>query len=56
MKYTSVFYNQTNENTYLVFDENTGNGLIIDPGCSMEQIGKMIDENNVNVKYILLTH
>ena len=25
------------------------------PG-SMEQIGKMIDENNVNVKYILLTH
>ena len=56
MKYTSVFYNQTNENTYLVFDESTGNGLIIDPGCSMEQIGKMIDENNVNVKYILLTH
>lgn len=56
MKYTSIFYNQTNENTYLVFDENTSNGVIIDPGCSMEQIEKMINDNKVNVKYILLTH
>ena len=56
MKFTSVFDNNTSENTYLVFDENTGNGLIIDPGCSMEKTEKMINENNVNVKYILLTH
>ncbi len=56
MKYTSIFYNETNENTYLVFDENTKNGVIIDPGCSMEQIEKMIKENGVTVKYILLTH
>ena len=56
MKFTSVFDNNTSENTYLVYDENTGNGLIIDPGCSMEKTEKMINENNVNVKYILLTH
>lgn len=56
MKFTSVFDNNTSENTYLVFDENTGNGLIIDPGCSMDKTEKMINENNVNVKYILLTH
>lgn len=56
MKYTSIFYNETNENTYLVFDENTKNGVIIDPGCSIEQIRRMIDEQNVTVKYILLTH
>lgn len=56
MKYTSIFYNQTNENTYLIFDENTKNGAVIDPGCSMEQIEKMINNNSVKVKYILLTH
>ncbi len=56
MKYTSIFYNQTNENTYLIFDENTKNGAVIDPGCSMEQIEKMINDNGVKVKYILLTH
>ena len=56
MRYASVFYNETNENTYLVYDENTKNGVIIDPGCSMEQIEKMINDNGVTVKYILLTH
>ena len=56
MKFTSVFDNKTSENTYLIFDENTLNGAIIDPGCSIEKIEKMIDENNVKVKYILLTH
>ncbi|MGM9937202.1 MAG: MBL fold metallo-hydrolase [Candidatus Ornithomonoglobus sp.] len=56
MKYTSIFYNETNENTYLVFDENTKNGVIIDPGCSMAQIEKMLEENGVTVKYIFLTH
>ncbi|MGN0164177.1 MAG: MBL fold metallo-hydrolase [Candidatus Ornithomonoglobus sp.] len=56
MKYTSIFYNETNENTYLVFDENTKNGVIIDPGCSMSQIEKMLEENDVTVKYIFLTH
>ena len=56
MKFTSVFDNNTSENTYLVYDENTLNGLIIDPGCSMEKIEKMINDENVNVKYILLTH
>lgn len=56
MKYTSIFYNGTNENTYLIFDENTRNGIIIDPGCSMDQIEQMINENNVTVKYIFLTH
>lgn len=56
MKYTSVFYNETDENTYLVFDENTRRGAIIDPGCSIEQIERMLDENGVKAEYILLTH
>lgn len=56
MKYTSVFDLQTSENTYLVYDENTLNGVIIDPGCDMDKISKLIEENNVNVKYIFITH
>lgn len=56
MKYKSIFFNETNENTYLVYDENTKNGVIIDPGCSLEQIEKLINDNGAAVKYILLTH
>lgn len=56
MIYKSIFHNENNENTYLVYDEATRNGVIIDPGCTMEKINELIDENNVNVKYILLTH
>ena len=56
MIYKSIFNNENNENTYLVYDEATRNGVIIDPGCTMEKINELIDENNANVKYILLTH
>lgn len=56
MKYTSIFHNETSENTYLIFDEKTKNGVIIDPGCKIEKIQEMIEENEVQVKYILLTH
>ncbi len=56
MKYTSVFDLETSENTYLVYDENTLNGVIIDPGCDFNKIKKLIDDNNVKVKYIFITH
>lgn len=56
MKYTSIFHNETGENTWLVYDESTMNGVIIDPGCKIDDIMDMIKENGVKVKYILLTH
>lgn len=56
MKYDYVFHNETGENTWLVYDEKTKNGVIIDPGCKIEDITAMIKRNDVNVKYILLTH
>lgn len=56
MKYTSIFHNGTSENTYLIFDEKTKRGVIIDPGCPMDMIEKMINENGVKVEYILLSH
>ena len=56
MKYTSIFHNETGENTWLVYDEGTMNGAVIDPGCKMDDITEMINEHGVKVKYILLTH
>ncbi len=56
MQFTSVFDNQTSENTYMVYDEDTLNGVIIDPGCDIEKISTMIEEKNIKIKYILLTH
>lgn len=56
MVFKSIFHNETSENTYLILDENTKNGVIIDPGCKIEKIEKLIKENGVCVKYILLTH
>lgn len=56
MQYTSIFSNDINENTYLVYDEITKNGVIIDPGCKIEKILELISEHKVNIKYILITH
>lgn len=56
MKFDSIFYTDTTENCYLVYDEKTRNGAVIDPGCSVESIMEMVKKNCVNVKYIMLTH
>lgn len=56
MKFDAIFDNETSENTYLVYDEETKNGVIIDPGCTLDKISKLIADNGVTVRYILLTH
>ena len=56
MVFKSIFHNETSENTYLLYDEETKNAVIIDPGCKIEKIENLIEENGVKVKYILLTH
>ena len=56
MQFTSVSDNRTSENTYMIYDEATSNGVIVDPGCDIEKILKMIEDKNIHIKYILLTH
>ena len=56
MKFTSIFSNDTSENTYLIYDENTLSGAVVDPGCPVDAIEKMTEACGVKVKYILLTH
>ena len=44
------------ENTYIVYDENTNNGIVIDPGYKTDGILKALGDDNIIIKYILLTH
>lgn len=43
-------------NCYLVKCEETNEAIIIDPGDDLRLIKKMIERNNANIKYIVLTH
>lgn len=42
-------------NCYIVYD-NTKEGIVVDPGGDVDEILKIIEENKINIKYILLTH
>lgn len=44
------------ENCYLIYDPETGNALIIDPGDDAGMISGMVKALRVNVQAILLTH
>ena len=47
------------QNVYLYYDEKSGEGVIIDAGCNendVDLIKAELDENNINIKAILLTH
>jgi hydroxyacylglutathione hydrolase len=52
-------FNPFSENTYVVFDE-TGEGVVIDPGCYEQQekiaLAKFIEDNGIRIKYLLNTH
>lgn len=54
IKTLNNYYND--ENTYIVYDEDTKNGVVIDPGYKCEGILKAADEDEINIKYILITH
>jgi len=43
-------------NCYLVGDEATHEGMIIDPGAQAGQISKKVKELGLDIKYIVLTH
>lgn len=47
---------QTFTNMYVVFDENTKEGILIDAGAGADKIVNYIENMNVKLKYIVLTH
>jgi len=42
--------------TYIVEDENTSEGIIIDPSWELDEIMRVVQKNNIKVKYIVNTH
>ncbi len=53
-------FNPFSENTYVVWDEETFEGMIVDPGCidpfEEKQLEDFIAERNISVKYLIITH
>ncbi|MBR5229507.1 MAG: MBL fold metallo-hydrolase [Firmicutes bacterium] len=43
-------------NTYLVYDENSKEGFIVDPGGYSNLLENDVKETGVDIKYIILTH
>ena len=42
--------------SYIIFDEETKEGAIIDPGFEADKRLKTVKDHNLKIKYILLTH
>lgn len=42
-------------NTYIIYDENK-NGVVIDPGYDSKKIIKILEDNDLKIKHVLLTH
>lgn len=56
MKFKRIENYKTSENSYIVYDEVSKNGFVIDPGCETEDILKAAAEDEINIKYVFLTH
>ena len=56
MKLLKHVVRNMDQNVYIYFDENTKEGVIIDPGAQAGSIAKLIEENDIIPKAILLTH
>ena len=46
----------TSENCYLVYDESTMDGIVIDPGYKAEGIKERADKEGIRIRGILITH
>lgn len=56
MRITNLPSGALQANTYLAVDENTNEGFIVDPGGYNKVLTKEVRDNDVKIKYIILTH
>lgn len=56
MKILHLKVGQIRTNCYIIYDETTKDGAVIDPGDNARSILKALHDNHVNLQYILLTH
>ncbi len=56
MKITNMPSGALGVNTYLVEDEKTGKGFIVDPGGYNSALTNKVKEDGIDIVYIILTH
>ena len=56
MRITNLPSGALQANTYLAVDEKTNEGFIVDPGSYNKVLTREVRDNDVNIKYIILTH
>lgn len=56
MKITNLPSGALQVNTYLVVDEETNKGFIVDPGGYNPALTKMVNDENIEIEYIIVTH
>lgn len=56
MRITNLPSGALQANTYLAVDGKTNEGFIVDPGGYNKVLTKEVRDNDVNIKYIILTH
>lgn len=47
---------KTKNNVYVIIDKKTRNAAIVDPACDMEQIKQLVQDKEVNLNTVLITH
>ena len=56
MQIKTLEVGQLGTNCYIVFCDDTREGVVIDPGGDGDKIIKVIEDNKISVKYIINTH
>lgn len=47
---------ETKNNVYVIIDKKTKNAAIVDPGCDMKQIEQLVENKEINLNMVLITH
>lgn len=56
MKIQAIADRMMQQNTFIIFDENTKDAAVIDPSLNLKEELDIINKNSLKVKFILLTH
>ncbi|HEX9912764.1 MAG TPA: MBL fold metallo-hydrolase, partial [candidate division Zixibacteria bacterium] len=56
MIFKTLIVGELETNCYVLGDEKTREGVVIDPGGEPKEIEKAIEKLNLEIKYIILTH
>jgi glyoxylase-like metal-dependent hydrolase (beta-lactamase superfamily II) len=56
MIFRTLIVGELETNCYILGDEKTREGVVIDPGGELKEIEKAIEKLNLEIKYIILTH